>query len=131
MKLTKQQLNLRKESIETLNRLLDGNKNIYTEVVKVSPSGMSRHIKVFIAKDNRIINITYYVANIIGYKINRNTGGMLVGGCGMDMGFHVVYSLGREMHPNGFKLADGQYGRNGDKSGYDTDGGYYFNQQWI
>jgi hypothetical protein len=133
IKTTKKQaaINERNENIDRLNKLLDGNKTIYTTVKQVSSSGMSRHICVYIAKDNQIINITYYVAKILDYRINRNTGGLVVGGCGMDMGFAVVYSLGRAMRPDGFKLEAGHHGRNGDKSGFDKDGGYYFNQQWM
>lgn len=42
----------------------------------------------------------------------------------MDMTFEVVYELGHYLYPKGFKLSKGQYGRNGDTSGYDKDGGY-------
>ena|ERR1035437_1828097 len=51
------------------------------------------------------------------------------GGCGMDMGFHLVYNLGRTLFPEGFKV-EGR-GRNGDASGWDKDGGYALKQRWI
>ena len=63
-----------------------------------------------------------------GYNITR-TGGLVVGGCGMDMGFHVVYSLGRVLWPKGFKVNG--IGRNGDISGHDKDGGYRLVHQWL
>lgn len=73
----------------------------------------------------------------------------------MDMGFAVVYDLGRVMFPDGFGVA-GKYpngsdgrpttkemaakaveigatfrGRNGDPSGWDNDGGYALKQRWL
>lgn len=114
-----------------LLKLLDGNREIYTSLKRVSSSGMSRHIALYIAKDSSIIDITYYAAKILGYKRSPDTGGLIVGGCGMDMGFHCVYSLSRMLFPDGFKLKAGEYGRNGDKSGYDKDGGYCLNQRWL
>mgnify|MGYP000694525204 CR=1 FL=1 len=119
------------ENKEKLLSMLNGNRDIYTLVKRVSSTGMSRHIQCFIVRDGKIVNITYWVSNILGYKINRDTGGLVVGGCGMDMGFHVVYSLSRSLFPDGFKLAEGEYGRNGDKSGVDTNGGYCLKQQWL
>lgn len=116
---------------EKLLHLLNGERNIYTSVKRVSSTGMSRHICLYFAKDSRIIDITWYAAKILEYKRNPDTGGLVVGGCGMDMGFHVVYSLSRSLFPNGFKLNEGEYGRNGDKSGYDKDGGYCLQQNWL
>jgi hypothetical protein len=116
---------------DRLLSLLDGERLIYTSIKRVSSSGMSRHIALFIAKDNKIVNITWFAGKILGYKHSADTGGLVVGGCGMDMGFHVVYSLSRRLFPDGFKLKKGQYGRNGDKSGYDKDGGYCLKHEWI
>lgn len=132
-KVTKAQLaaNELTETKEKLLSLLNGNRTVYTLVKRVSSSGMSRHIQCFIVRDGRICNITYWASKILGYKINRDTGGLIVGGCGMDMGFHVVYSLSRRLFPDGFKLDEGEYGRNGDKSGFDTNGGYYLKQEWL
>ena len=46
----------------------------------------------------------------------------------MDMGFEIVYHLGRVLWPDG----DGKFtrNRNGD-TGPETDGGYLFNQRWL
>jgi hypothetical protein len=40
------------------------------------------------------------VARVLGEKLRD--GGLGVGGCGMDMGFHLVYSLSRALFPTGF-----------------------------
>jgi hypothetical protein len=46
--------------------------------------------------------------------------GITVGGGGMDMGFHLVYNLGRVLWPFGFKRA-----------GKRCDGGYALRQEWL
>lgn len=119
------------ETKKQLLSILGDNRTIYTSIKRVSSSGMSRHIALYIAKDNEIIDITWYAIKILGWKRNADTGGLVVGGCGMDMGFHTVYTLSRMLFPEGFKLPKGKYGRNGDNSGYDTDGGYALKQEWI
>ena len=93
---------------------------IYSLVMKVAPSGMSRQIKFFIARDNKIIDITPSVARLTDNRL-KDYWRLVVSGCGMDMCFKVVYDLAYALFPNG----DGKYitGRNGDKAP-EKDGGY-------
>lgn len=128
----------RNEAIKTLlegpNGLKPGDK-IYVDVSHVSKSGMSRSIRAFIlyCEDGKAHRweITRLVGKIIGAPFDQKHGGVKMGGCGMDMGFELVYQLGRALFPTGFKLAPNQYGRNGNKSGYDNDGGYSLQREWI
>jgi len=104
--------------------------NIYTKVDKVSSSGMSRLISCYIATDaGEIINISYPVSQITGYKLDKHQRSLRVGGCGMDMCFAVVYQLGRVLFPNGFiPKYHNKYDRNGTPNDVlDTDGGYSLN----
>ena len=66
---------------------------VYGKVTRVSASGMSRRIQLFIYNDG-IINISYHAAKAMGwgYKDGYN-GGISVGGCGMDMIFHTIDTL--------------------------------------
>ncbi len=115
-----------------LKNLFARNTKVYTSIKRVSSSGMSRHIECFVARKNHIIDITWHVGHITGYKQNKDTGGLVVGGCGMDMGFHLIYSLSRCLYTKGFKLPKSQkWGRNGDTSGYEKDGGYRLRQEWL
>jgi hypothetical protein len=68
---------------------------LYTSLKHVSSSGMSRDMKVLVALDGQILDVTYYVGKLdIGTLKERNGQRVIrVGGCGMDMGFHVVYSV--------------------------------------
>ena len=45
---------------------------LYTKIVKVSPSGMSRQITVLDIKDNTPSYWSYYVSKILGYKLKDN-----------------------------------------------------------
>lgn len=131
MTTTKEKSEAQKNAIAFLRKTLKPGKTVYTIVRKVSSSGMSRQISTFIRSKAGIINLDWYVANALEYKREPKHGALKIGGCGMDMGFHVVYNLGRKLYPNGFKLAKNQHGRNGDKSGIDTDGGYALKQEWL
>lgn len=120
------------EEIKSLKKMLKAsNSTIYCVLNHVSSSGMTRHIQFLVANKSRIIDITWYLSGLLGYSINDKNGGLIVGGCGMDMGFHVVYSVGRALHPKGFKFPKSRYGRNGDTSGFERDGGYRYESKWL
>ena len=110
-------------AFKTLRRLRPGT-TIYFVVTHVSVSGMSRSIEFYIPTrdhDRRlaIARITWDMEQVLGYRIDQKHGGLVVGGCGMDMGFHCVYSLGRRLWPKGTRTPHGT--RNGTS---DREGGY-------
>ena len=72
------------------------NPTVWTILKSVSTSGMSRDMKVITQYEGRVIDLTWYVsqASSVGQLRERNGQRVVrVGGCGMDMGFHLVYSL--------------------------------------
>lgn len=73
-----------------LNLLSDGD-TVYTILRHVSASGMSRRIDLYTFKDNKPVYLSGYYAMMQGEE--PPTDGYKVGGCGMDMGFHLVYTL--------------------------------------
>lgn len=77
---------------EKVKAILDGVDTIYGIVRKVSASGMSRDIDLYIIKDNKLQYLTGYASVILGYTLSKDRG-MKVQGCGMDMVFHCVSSL--------------------------------------
>lgn len=107
-------------AIKHLKTMIRAGGTVYTSCDHVSRSGMTRHIKCFVSYKGDIINISYYVSVITGTNMNKH-GALVVGGCGMDMGFHVVYDLSYNMYRKG-------YTRNGEKR---KDGGYALNQRWM
>jgi len=69
---------------------------VYTILRHVSSSGMSRDISLLVAdREGRISDITYYAADALGDRLIERNGSraIRVNGCGMDMGFHLVYNL--------------------------------------
>ncbi len=68
---------------------------INAKVNKVSQSGMSRNITLYITdKDGSIIDISYHAAKVLEWPYkDKYDGGIRVGGCGMDMLFHTIDSL--------------------------------------
>lgn len=90
----------RDKSIEVINSLIDGGNPdaVYTTVMHVSRTGMSRVIKVVltdVGEDGRTYayDVSWRVARILGWRYSERRGGVVVSGGGMDMGFHLVYSL--------------------------------------
>lgn len=101
------------EARAVLLNLLKPGSDVYAIVKRVSSTGMSRRIAILTVKNGKIENITGWVASLLELKWNDD-GSLTVGGAGMDMGFHVVYSMSRALWPDGFECA-GTGGR-GDNS---------------
>lgn len=124
----------RAEAIARLRKALKPGQTIYFVVTHVSRSGMSRSIEFYIPRLERVRDtsridgyarrltierITWEMSRALGCRIDQKNGGLIVGGCGMDMGFHCVYTLGQKLWPNGTRKAHST--RNGQ---LDTTGGY-------
>ena len=92
---------------------------VHTILRHVSRSGMQREIGIVLLKDGTDLHPNYLVAKAIGERIGKRDG-IIVGGCGMDMGFQVVYSLGRTLWPDGFGCI-GKGCRSNDHSNGDRD----------
>ena len=150
----------KQEALEWMRKHLAPGDTLYTILDSVSSSGMSRNIRFVIlgcGEDGKPYNFhpNRAAEKILGYRRARRGDGVVVGGCGMDMGFHCVYSISRAMFPDGFgvegKLPSGHTirpktremaakalargavfrGRNGDASGWDDDGGYALAHRWL
>lgn len=149
----------RSEAIAKLREWLSPGDTVYTILRHVSRSGMQREISVVVNRNGEHLHPDYSVAKTLGMRQGKRDG-VIVGGCGMDMGFHLVYNLGATLWPDGFGekcLTDGCEfrpktkheaehcndglaagvtphrfrGRNGDTSGWDDDGGYALKHRWL
>lgn len=87
---------------ERLRAQLPPGSSVYTSVLHVSRSGMSREIAAYVHTPTGIENISWQVAAITGQRYGER-GGVIVGGCGMDMTFALVYGLSRRLYPEGHK----------------------------
>jgi len=115
-----------------LRKLLKPGQKVFCVLRKVSGSGMCRVISLFIVtpaskgQPAELRNIDAMAADAIGYTLNPHGPGIKVSGCGMDMGFSLVYSLGHAIWPNGTRKPHGR--RNGED---DYAGGYALKHEWI
>jgi hypothetical protein len=98
-----------------LRDLLGDQPNVYTILRSVSSSGTSRHISLKTIHRGELIDITYLAARVMGDKVSEKLGHntIRVNGCGMDMGFHLVYGLSSVLY-----------------AGQDR-AGYVIKQRWI
>ena len=140
----------KQEAIAQLREWIKPGDTVYTVLRHKSRSGMQRTISVVM--DAPMRDRTYLVGIALGYSFDDKRNGLRVTGCGMDMGFELVYNLGRVLFPDGFStagdsavvpasradaarlIAEGwtfTRGRNGDTSGWDNDGGYALTHRWI
>jgi hypothetical protein len=101
----------KQKAIEDLKKILKEGDLVYTVLRSVSRSGMSRQISVMVpvlSRDGKpvIQDITGYVQDALDYKANKKGAyALVVGGCGMDMGFHVVYQLASILFNDGYAIA--------------------------
>lgn len=91
----------RQEAIERLRGWIKPGDTVYTILRHVSSSGMTRHVGVVLmpSYDHGILHPISAVSKALGLKVNKNCDGVILGGCGMDMGFHLVYELGYVLYP--------------------------------
>jgi hypothetical protein len=87
----------KEESRVLLRAMFPAGSTVYTVMRHVSASGMSRRITVLHADGSVVRDVSHLVARAIGWKLH-DKGGIVVGGCGMDMGFHLAYTLSQALH---------------------------------
>jgi len=134
----------RDDAIAKLRSWLQPGDTVYTILRKVSRSGMSREIGVVLLQptDGRIIDLhpNWAVSKATGYRLNKGGAydAVILGGCGMDMGFALVYELSRVLYPDGYDcIGDGCPSNdhsNGDRNRAPhrhADGGYALRQRWL
>lgn len=90
------------KALETLHKHVNAGDTIHTVLRHASTSGMYRVIDVYVIRDNVPLRLSWSVAAAIGARYDKRHEGVGVSGCGMDMGFHIVYNLGAVLFPNGF-----------------------------
>ena len=108
-----------------LRTLLAPGAKVYCILRSVSSSGMSRAISLYVKSEGDMRNIDSLSADALGYKLAKQAG-VLVSGCGVDLGFHLVYSLGGALWPAGTGTPHSS--RAGKP---DTDGGYALKHVWL
>ena len=102
------------ENIDRLKAWIEANEyTVYTVLRHISKSGMMREISVvipIIAQDGTIargfVHPSYTIAGLLGWSYSDKNGhnAVVVTGCGMDMGFNMVYVLSEKLYGDGRKI---------------------------
>lgn len=113
------------ESKSYLSKHLDFGDTVYTVLRHVSRDGMSRIISLYKLTEDGPINLDYYAARFLGYRIasaGRTGEGLRIRGAGMDMGYHIVYNLSRALFKDDPRRL---------KPDHDRDAGYILKHRWL
>ncbi len=93
------------KALARLLEVLGAGSRVYTIPRSVSRSGMMRSISlVAVNKDHEIQDITYWAAQVLAVKLSKSDGGIKMPGCGMDMGFELVYRVSCKLFDDGYAL---------------------------
>ena len=92
----------RDDAVTKLRELLAPGDTVHTVLRHVAQSGMSRAIDCYKLDGGESRWLSPLVAKVTGFRFSDKREALMVGGCGMDMGFHVVSTLSRVLYPEGF-----------------------------
>jgi len=113
----------RAEAIDNLRQWLKRDERIYTVLRHRAASGMTRFLDLYyIADDKTPRRITWQAAKALGWTYDNKRDALRVGGCGMDMGFHTVYTLSSILFRDAETFRDPVTGE---------DAGYSLRHEWL
>lgn len=135
---TKAQQAEQAEAVERLSEWIKPGDTIYTILRHVSSSGMSRSISLVRQDEDGPHDFSYLAARAMGDKIDQRWDGIKASGCGMDMGYSLVYNLSRVLFRDSFECI-GEGCPSNDHSNGDrdytphmhSDGGYALRHRWL
>lgn len=110
------------EAIAHLRKSLKRDERIYTVLRHRAASGMTRFIDLYYIKENKPWRITWQAAKALGWTYDNKRDALRVGGCGMDMGFHTVYTLSSVLFRDAETFRDPVTGE---------DAGYSLRHEWL
>jgi len=125
------------EAREKLREFVKPGATVYTIIRHVSRSGMTRVIDPYIIEDGEPRWIGRYVSDALSWSYDDKKQGVRVGGCGMDMGFHLVYTLSIALFLDKARhMTDKQLIKANEKAGTRPDcgpweSGYWLKQRWM
>ena len=91
------------KSLNAVRALVKPGDTIHTILRHVSRSGMSRNISPVLLRDGDTLHLSRSVAVILGLPVVEGSwDAVKIGGCGMDMGFSLVYNLSSRLFPDGY-----------------------------
>jgi hypothetical protein len=133
------------QALEALREELHPGDTVFCVLRHVSSSGMTRWISPMTIRGGAVRDWSYAVGLVTDSKANGQHEGVKRGGCGMDMGFDLVYSLSRRLFPDGFGCIGDKCPSNDHSNGdrdymkhlpgvrphLHKDGGYALHHRWL
>lgn len=99
-KATKQE---RADSMAMLRKFVKPGATVYCRLRHVAASGMSRRISLYVHDGERMVWLDGYACTALGWRrYHGSHDAIVVSGCGMDMGFHLVSELSAVLFRDGF-----------------------------
>lgn len=128
----------RERALTRLHEIIKPGDTIHCVLRSVSSSGMSRNIDLYKIDGPDPFWLSRLVTMLGIGTWNENKVCIHVGGCGMDMGHHLVYELSRAMWPDGHEcIGKGCHSNdhtNGDRNyepHHHRNGGYCLQHRWL
>ena len=115
----------RQEAIEKLREWIKPGDTVHTILRHVSKSGMTRDIGIVLIRDDgSTIHPNYAVSRALDMPLKHDA--VRIGGCGMDMGFAIVYDLSYALYGEGYKCTGkDKRGESSCPSNFHSNGGAY------
>lgn len=99
----------REEALARLREWMPRGSTVHTICRHVSRSGMQREIGLVVIRvDGKRIETLHpnnAASKVLGWRLSKDRDALIVGGCGMNMGFHTVYELAAAIHGDGYALS--------------------------
>jgi hypothetical protein len=96
------------EASDRLRKMFPQGSTVHTVVRHVSASGMTRAISVLAHEDGSevIEDVSCLVRRALDWPMDQTHGGVRVKGAGMNMAFHLVYSIAQALYGDGYALSN-------------------------
>lgn len=125
------------QAIKRLAWLKPGD-TVYATLRHRSASGISRVYDLVVIEDSKPKHIGFNTARALGWTYDFDREGVRVAGTGMDMGFHLVYTLSGVLFRGGFDCTGNNCPSNDHLNGdhdyslhHHADGGYALIYSWM
>jgi len=90
-------------AIDHLKQHIKEGDTLFTNVTHISRSGMSRNMNVYSLRKDNCSKWNYYISRALDYTLKEDNT-ISIKGCGMDMGFHLVYCLSKVLYNDGYAI---------------------------
>jgi len=88
---------MRAEALDNLRTWMPRGSTVYLVLRHRSRGGMTREIGVVVFQGQTVLHMNAAIAEAFGYRIGKRDG-VIVRGCGMDMGFALVSRIAVALH---------------------------------